>query len=70
MLNGKCDHAVFPDETPETRHRLHDAFDAFEKLEKELRHHIDQLRAKQLERVAAALGLLSAVPKERRAQEL
>jgi hypothetical protein len=62
-LKARYQQAVFPDETPETRQRLQDVCEAFEKLEKELRLHIEQLRANRWERVAIRLTLLSTAPK-------
>ena len=49
MLLGQRDVAVFPDEDPEARARMPDLFDAFEKLEKELRQHIERLRVRALQ---------------------
>jgi hypothetical protein len=46
MLDRKRDHVVFSDESPEIRTRMPDVLDSFEKLEKELRQHIEQLRLK------------------------
>jgi hypothetical protein len=57
MLDGKYHHAVFSDETPETRHRMQDVCDAFEKLEKELREHIEQLQVTKWKRVEAISGM-------------
>jgi hypothetical protein len=53
MQNSEYHHAVFPGETPATRQRMQDVCDAFEKLEKELRQHIEQLRGAQVKKAAA-----------------
>ena len=62
-LNSKFQQAVFADETPETRERMHDVCDAYEKLEQELLQHIELLRASRWKLVASRLSLLSAAPK-------
>jgi len=62
-LNGKYQKASFPDESPETRQRMPELFDAFERLEHDLRQHLEQLRASRWERVAARLSPLTAAPK-------
>ena len=49
MLLGQRHHAVFPDEDPETRTRMPDLFETFEKLEVELRQHIELLRLRGLQ---------------------
>jgi hypothetical protein len=63
MLNGKRHRAVFSEESPETRERMRAVFDAYEKLERELRQHLQQLLVARWEREAASLRLLSIGPK-------
>jgi hypothetical protein len=48
MLDGKRDPGIFSDESPEIRTRMPDVLDSFERLEKELRQHIEQLRLKTI----------------------
>jgi hypothetical protein len=48
MPDGEFFHVVEGDENAQTRERLRDVFSAFEKLERELRQHIEQLRLSQI----------------------
>lgn len=49
MLLGQRRFLVPPDEDPETRARMPDLFEAFEKLEAELRRHLELLRVRAIQ---------------------
>jgi hypothetical protein len=46
MLLGQRRVSILTDEDPETRARMPDLFEAFEKLEAELRRHLELLRVR------------------------
>jgi hypothetical protein len=62
-LRSKYHQAIFPGESPDARQRMPEVFDAFEKLEKDLRQHIEMLRVSRWERVASKLRSLPTAPK-------
>jgi hypothetical protein len=62
-LDSKYQQAIFPGESPDARQRMPEVFDAFEKLEKDLRKHIEMLRVGKWERVASKLSLLRTAAK-------
>jgi len=52
--------ATFSEVPPEAQERLKDVFEAFDRLERDLRQHLQKLRVARWQGVATSLGLLSA----------